>query len=109
MEIKEQYVPLQADSDGVMRVGGTRVPLETVVSVFEQGATPEEVVQRLPALDLADVYKVIGYYLHHKGDIRRYIEQRDEAAASTRARIEAQTELGNIRERLEARKQAGER
>jgi uncharacterized protein (DUF433 family) len=37
------------DTDGVMRVGGTRVTLDTLVTIFEQGATAEEIVQRFPS------------------------------------------------------------
>lgn len=37
-------VPLDTDRDGVFRVGGTRVTLDTVVGAFTDGATPEEIV-----------------------------------------------------------------
>ena len=56
-------VPLRTNGDGVVRVGSTRIPLDTVVTVFDLGASPEEIVQQFSALDLADVYAVIGYYL----------------------------------------------
>jgi len=36
------------DSHGVLRVGGTRVTLDTVIAVFKEGATPEEIVYRYP-------------------------------------------------------------
>jgi Protein of unknown function (DUF433) len=38
-------IPLVSGSDGVMRVRGTRVTLETVLSAFAEGATAEEIVQ----------------------------------------------------------------
>jgi len=38
-----QTVPLVAGGDGVIHVEGTRVPLETVVAAFENGATAEEI------------------------------------------------------------------
>lgn len=34
-------VPLSANSDGVMQIGGTRVTLDTVVAAFREGATAE--------------------------------------------------------------------
>lgn len=34
-----------ADADGVVRVGGTRVTLDTIVFAFEEGATAEEITQ----------------------------------------------------------------
>jgi hypothetical protein len=42
-------IPLQALEDGVVRVGGTRVTLDTVVIAFEQGATAEEIVLQYPS------------------------------------------------------------
>ena len=53
-------MPLQTDADGVIRVGGTRVTLETVVEAFQQGATAEEIVQQYPSLALAEVYAVLA-------------------------------------------------
>jgi hypothetical protein len=48
--------PLRTDADGIVRIGGIRVPLETVVSAFDRGAAAEEIVMRFPTLDLSDVY-----------------------------------------------------
>jgi uncharacterized protein (DUF433 family) len=62
-----QTVPLKADPNGVMRVGDTRVTLDTVVHAFEEGHTAEEIVSHYPALRLADVYAVIAYYLNNQG------------------------------------------
>lgn len=59
--LEPQIVPLKTDVDGVMRVGSSRVPLETVIHAFGQGHTAEEIVSRYPALRLADVYAVIAY------------------------------------------------
>jgi uncharacterized protein (DUF433 family) len=53
--------PLVADEDGVIRVVGTRVQLETVVVGFDAGATAEEIAQQYTSLDLPDVYSVISY------------------------------------------------
>lgn len=40
--------PLETNPDGVVLVGKTRVTLDTVVAVFNQGATAEEIVFRYP-------------------------------------------------------------
>jgi len=55
--IAHEPAPLQATEDGVVRVGGTRVTLDTVVTAFEEGATAEEIVQHYPALRLAATYR----------------------------------------------------
>jgi hypothetical protein len=43
-------VPLVFGDDGVMRVRGTRVTPETVLSAFADGATAEEIAQRYPSM-----------------------------------------------------------
>ena len=48
--VMPEPVPLAADRDGVMRVGGTRVTLDTVVAAFREGATAEEITQQYPSL-----------------------------------------------------------
>ena len=53
--IVDTPVPLSSDTHGVVRVGRTRVTLETVVSAFGRGATAEEIVQQYLSLNLADV------------------------------------------------------
>ena len=61
LEIETDPVPLAIDADGVVRAGGTPVTLDTVVGVFNDGATAEEIVLHYPALRLADVYAVIAF------------------------------------------------
>jgi uncharacterized protein (DUF433 family) len=60
--------PLTRGDDSVIRLSGTRVQLELVVEAFDAGATPEEIVQRYPSLDLSSVYSVIAYVLDHRRD-----------------------------------------
>ena len=59
--IAPTQIPLNVSPDGVIRVGQTRVTLDTVVEAFADGATAEEIVQQYPTLKLADVYLVLGY------------------------------------------------
>jgi hypothetical protein len=39
--IVAQTIPIEINTDGVARVGKTRVTLDTVVAAFNQGATAE--------------------------------------------------------------------
>jgi uncharacterized protein (DUF433 family) len=59
--------------NGVFRVAGTRVTLDTVLESFLDGTTPEEIVQRYPSLELVSVYEVIGYYLRHREQLNTYL------------------------------------
>jgi uncharacterized protein (DUF433 family) len=104
--VDAQTIPLKADSDGVMRVGDTRVTLDTVVHAFEQGHTAEEIVSHYPALRLADVYAVIAYYLNHQAEVRAYLRQQHEEARETWELIESKADYRAFRERLLARYQA---
>jgi len=95
---------LHADADGVIRVGNTRVTLDTVVAAFSQGATAEEIVQRYPSLELADVYQVIGCYLHRTAEVEAYLEKRRTQAAAVRKQNEARFDPRGVRDRLLARR-----
>ena len=44
LAILAEPAPLTINPDGVVKVGGTRVTLDTVIFVFKQGATAEEIV-----------------------------------------------------------------
>jgi uncharacterized protein (DUF433 family) len=82
--IDSEPVPLAVDVEGVARVGGTRVTLDTLVAAFEQGATAEEIAQQYPSLGLADVYAVIGYYLRRRPIWRRVSSEPESSRQRTR-------------------------
>ena len=103
MEITHQPIPLKIDTEGAVRVGGTRVPLDTVVAVFKRGATAEEIVQQFPSLALADVYAAISYYLRNSAEVEDYLQQRADQARRVREKNEARFDMQGIRERLLAR------
>lgn len=98
-----EVVPLQIDRDGVMRVHGTRVTLDTIIFAFHEGATAEEIVQQYPSLRLADVYSVIAYYLNRRAEMDAYFRERQRRAAEVRAENELRSNPVGIRERLLAR------
>jgi uncharacterized protein (DUF433 family) len=97
-------IPLKADVDGVVRVGGTRVTLDTVVAAFNEGATPEEIVHQYPSLHLADVYAVIGYYLRRREDVEAYLHQQQQKANEVRKQNESRFDPHGVRDRLLARR-----
>lgn len=101
---QRETIPIEADAEGVVRVGKTRVTLDTVVAAFTEGATAEEIAQQYPSLRLADIYSVIGYYLRHRSDVEAYLHQRAEKAASARRQSETRSDPSGIRDRLLARR-----
>lgn len=102
--IAAEPIPLEMDADGVVRVGGTRVMLDTVVVAFKEGATAEEIVYQYPSLKLADVYAVIAYYLQRHLEVEAYLGQRQKQASETQEKNEVRFDPHGIRERLLARR-----
>ena len=103
LDITEQ-VPIRTDSDGVVRVGDTRVTLDSLVAAFDAGATAEEIVQQYPSVALADVYSVIAYYLRHLATVRAYLVDRERQAAQVRGENERRFDPSGVRDRLLARR-----
>jgi uncharacterized protein (DUF433 family) len=98
-------IPLVFDPDGVLRVRGTRVTLETVLAAFAEGATAEEIAQQFPSIALADVYQVIGYGLRHSSELDPYLARRRQEIRETRRLNESRWPPDGIRDRLMARRQ----
>ena len=73
-----ELIPLEADSQGVLRVAGTHVTLDTVVEMYRAGSTAERISRHHPPLQLADVYAVLTYYLRHQAEVETYIQRRRE-------------------------------
>lgn len=63
-------------TEGDYFVVGSRVLLETIVSEFLDGRSPETIQQAFPALKLAQVYGAITFYLDHQSEIQTYLQQR---------------------------------
>ena len=102
--VQAETPPIHEDATNALRVGDSRVLLELVIHAFQDGATPETIVQRYSTLALSDVYSVIAYYLRHPSEIQSYLARREQQAATVWAHIDSQqSDLSVIRARLQAR------
>ena len=104
LEIHPITPPLAADSNGVIKVAGSRVTLDTVISAFTRGATAEEIAQQYPSITLADTYATISYYLQRQEEVEKYLEKRRKRAKTIREQNEKRFDQRGIRARLLARK-----
>lgn len=104
LSIVAEAAPLTVNSDGVVRVGETRVTLDTIVAVFKQGATAEEIVHRYPSLKLGDVYASIAFYLNHQQEVETYLKQRQKQAEEIRQMNQSRFDPQGLRDRLLARR-----
>jgi uncharacterized protein (DUF433 family) len=69
--------PYIDEQDGALRIAGARVSLSSVVAGFQEGESPEQIVQSFPTLTLAKVYGAIAYYLDNKKLIDEYFAEVD--------------------------------
>ncbi|MFW6012443.1 MAG: DUF433 domain-containing protein [bacterium] len=100
---KTEPVPLQEDAEGVIRVGGTRVTLDTVLTAYMKGSTPEQIAQDYSVLDIADIYAAIAYYLRHREEVEEYLLRRREVAEAVRREFQERFPSEGLRERLVGR------
>jgi uncharacterized protein (DUF433 family) len=92
--------PLQADRDGTVRVGSTRVTLDAVVIAFVRGASAEEIVAAFPSLSLPDVYATLSYYLQNEAAVTAYLREREAQASEIREQVANLPQATHLRDRL---------
>jgi len=90
--IQPESPPLRVDC-GVVRVGKSRVTLDLVIDQYNNGMTPEGLVQAYDTLELADVHASIAYFLRNREQVEDYMKRRREEANSLKSGIEAEQRL----------------
>jgi len=96
--------PVRMDSHGVLRVGNTRVSLDSVVYGFNRGEDAAEIQRNFDTLSLAEVHAAIAYYLHNKAEVEQYLDEQKIIQEEIRARIERDFPPRVTREMLLKRK-----
>ncbi|MGO9463708.1 MAG: DUF433 domain-containing protein [Isosphaeraceae bacterium] len=76
MNSSKRYV--EADSQGVLRVGSLGVSLDSVVIAFQEGHSPETIQQLYPALSLEEVYGAVAYYLANRNEVDQYLKRQEQ-------------------------------
>jgi uncharacterized protein (DUF433 family) len=103
-----QTLPLRLTEDGTIRVGDSRVSLDSVVQHYKLGASAEQIILKFPALDLANVYAAITYYLNHEAAVEEYLRRQEAEGDEAQEKIESdpqyQKQSAELRARLLARK-----
>src|SRR5437867_2593815 len=79
---------------GTLRVGNSRVSLDSVVYAFDRGEDAAETQRNFDTLSLAEIHAAIAYYLDNKEKVDRYLARRDAEFEKARAEThEANREL----------------
>jgi uncharacterized protein (DUF433 family) len=84
--MNEEKRCVRVDEHGAMRIGDSRVMLDSIVAGFEQGHSPKTLQQQYPALSLEEVYGAITYYLAHTDEVHAYLKRQDELWEAWRAK-----------------------
>ena len=61
--------------DGGYWITGTRVSLDSVVSAFLEGLSPESIADSFETLTLEQIFGALAYYLKHRLEIDAYLKQ----------------------------------
>jgi uncharacterized protein (DUF433 family) len=89
MNEENRYVWL--DEHSALRIGTSRVMLDSIVAGFAQGHSPETLQQQYPTLSLEEVYGAITYYLAHTDEVHAYLTRQDELWEAWRAKSATQS------------------
>ena len=92
--------PLRADENGMLRVGRTRVTLDSLVAAYNNGCGADDIVRKYPTLDREDVYAIIAYYLWNKEELDRYLEENRRKTMLLRQEIEAKYPSDDFKKRI---------
>lgn len=103
MTLDSYTIPLAEDASGVIRVENTRVTLDSVVLAYCEGASPEEIAERFPAITLTAVYAAITFYLQNRTEVDAYLKRREAETQRGRMQVESRPGAKEFRQRLLAR------
>ena len=70
--MNKQYVE---NLDGIYRLTGTRISLDSIVYAFWRGQTAESIAQSFPMLTLEQVYGALTFYLANQSEIDVYLKE----------------------------------
>jgi uncharacterized protein (DUF433 family) len=87
-ETVQQQAPLKHRDNDPIRIGSSRVPLDSVVHEFMAGATAKQIQGDFPSLSLREIHGALSYYLDHQEQVEDCLRQRELEAAKVGSEIE---------------------
>jgi uncharacterized protein (DUF433 family) len=104
---KTLTLPFTVTEFGTIRIGDSRVSLDSVIHHYKQGESVEGIFDSFPSLSLPDIYLTIAYYLTHREEVEEYLRQQEAEAEAIRQQMESDPQYqkwrSELRERLLAR------
>lgn len=70
-------------------IAGTRIPVWLIAANWEEGCTPQEILEHHPQLAPAQLYDALSYYYDHAEEVKAQISEHD-LSDEELARLQAQ-------------------
>jgi uncharacterized protein (DUF433 family) len=98
---------LTQDIDGYIHVTGHRIGLQDLVYYYNEGYSPEALLEAFPTLALALVHKIIAFYLEDQVAVDAYVATCKAEMERQRAVAPRGPDVAELRRRLAAKQAAG--
>ena len=92
---------LTQDTDGFVHVTGHRVGLQHLIHYYREGFSPEMLACEYPSLSLAEIHKVIAFYLENRADVEGYITDCENQMDEHRRSAETGPSIAELRQRVQ--------
>ena len=96
-------VPFYVMENGAARINGSRVALEGVIIMYNQGHSAEEIHESLPTAGLAEIHGAISYYLRHPAEVNAYLGEIERKSEELRRKAESDPRYQETIARIKAR------
>ena len=93
-------VPLRYDDDDDIRVTGSRITLDTVVTCFEMGKTTENILDGYPSLTIGQINAIRAWYLNNQAEADEYLKEYREETEKILSELRNRPESIAFRERI---------
>ena len=107
--LQAKPMPLAMDEYGTIRVGNTRVTLDTIITAHQQGETPKVIAKQYPTVALADIYAAITFYLRHREEVEAYLDERRWRGEEVRRKHQSRFSQSGLRDELLARRDTSQK
>src|SRR5438045_1407132 len=92
---------LTLDEFGFITITGHRIGLHHVVNLYNEGWSVEMIACEFDTLSLAQIHKVIAFYLDNRDAVDAYVREEEAECEKQRAAAPAGITLADLRRRIE--------
>lgn len=88
------------DQRGYLHLAGHRIGLHHIISLYNEGYSPEMLLGEFPTLSLALIHKSLGFYLDNVAELDAYAAAEHQAIEDQRSAAPRGPSLQELRRRL---------